>query len=107
MSILVQSVSFAADIGSTLVLEMAFAIWVFLDLWFAVLVVVEITTYLMGVEIVLLDVEWGWNLTSIVHVFTIEHLLIVEVVDDVTGLWINQVTSLIGWIAVFVNISAC
>jgi hypothetical protein len=67
-------------------------------------VVVEVSKHLMRVEVVLLNIKRSRHLSSVVYVCYIKHLLLIKVINDVSSLRVNQVASLIGWVAILVNI---
>ena len=90
----IQSVSSAADAASSLVDEGT--IGIFFNDWLSILIKIKVTSHLMWVEVVLLNIEWSWNFASIIKFFLIKHFGSVEVVNDITSLRINKVTSLIG-----------
>jgi hypothetical protein len=48
------------------------------------------------IEIVLVHVEWCRYFTTLIQLTFLEHSLAVEVVDDVTSLGVNKVTTLVG-----------
>jgi len=96
----VHSVSPAAHAASSLVDECALS--VLLDDWFSILIIIKVTSNLVWVEVVLLDIEWCGNFASVIKFFLVEHLGSIEVVDDITSLRINKITSLIGSLALLI-----
>jgi len=68
--------------------------------------VVKVTHNLVWVEIVLLNAEWCWNLTTLVHLIATEHRLTSHVLDDVVSLGVGQVTTLVNWLTLFVMVSS-
>jgi hypothetical protein len=57
----------------------------------------------MRVEVVLFNVERSWKLTLIVEFLLIKHFVTVEIVDNITSSGIGEVTSLIGWLSIFIQ----
>jgi len=60
----------------------------------------------MWVEVVLLDVEWCGNLSSFIKLLLVEHLLLVDIVNNISCSWVDEISSLISWISIFVHILA-
>jgi hypothetical protein len=57
----------------------------------------------MRIKVVLFNVEWSRKLTLIVEILLIEHFVTIEVIDDITIGGIGEVTSLIGWLSIFIQ----
>ena len=74
----------------------------FLDHWVAISIVIELSSHLMRVKVMLFHIEWGWYLTLCIKHALIEHLLTIVVIDDVT-IFVNQVASLVSWLSIFVK----
>lgn len=77
------------------------------QLWFLVLVV-KVTHHVVGVKVVLLQVEWCWDLTTLIQVFLGKHLLEVLVLKNGARAWVTQVASLRDSVSVLVfHYSVC
>lgn len=97
----INSVTTTAYFRSSLIDESTLR--VFLDNWETVFIIFKITTDLMRVEVVLFNVERSWKLTLIVEFLLIKHFVTVEIVDNITSSGIGEVTSLIGWLSIFIQ----
>jgi len=51
------------------------------------------------IEVVFVHIEWCRNLATFIQVFLFEHSLTVVVVDDVTSLGVNEITTLVCFLA--------
>jgi uncharacterized membrane protein len=51
----------------------------------------------MWVEIMLFKIEWSRHFTLFIDILFVKHFLTIKIVDNITGFWINKVTSLISW----------
>jgi hypothetical protein len=97
----INSVTTTAYFRSSLIDESTLR--VFLDNWETVFIIFKITTDLMRVEVVFFNIERSWKLTLIVEILLIEHFVTIEVIDDITIGGIGEVTSLIGWLSIFIQ----
>jgi len=82
-AILVYSIATAAHLSSTLIDEDTLV--VLLDNGSAISIVVKIATDLMWVEVVLFHIEWGWNFSSLIKVASLEHLVAIVVIDNISS----------------------
>jgi len=105
ITFLVNSISSTAHNISSLIDKLA--IRVLLDNWFSVPVIVEVSSGMMWVEVMLLNVEWCWNLSFFINFLFIKHFLSVHIVDDVAGFRICQVASLISWSTLVILLFLC
>lgn len=98
----VYSVATAAHLTSTLVNEGTLI--ALLDDGSAISVMIKITTDLMWVEVVLFHIKWSWNFSPLIKVASLEHLLAVVVIDNISSFWIEEVASLIRRFTLFVKV---
>jgi hypothetical protein len=97
----INSVTTTAYFRSSLIDESTLR--VFLDNWETIFIIFKITTDLMRVEVVFFNIERSWKLTLIVEFLLIKHFVTVEIVDNITSSGIGEVTSLIGWLSIFIQ----
>mgnify|MGYP006191288291 CR=1 FL=1 len=102
VSMFINSIASAAHSCTTLVDEFSFLI--LLDDWFSISVEVELASHLMRIEVVFLNIEWSRNLTLLIKLLCLKHCLTVQVVNDITSLFINKVATLICHAAIFVSV---
>jgi len=105
ITFLVNSVTPTAHNISSLIDKLT--VRVLFDDWLSVSVVVEVPTGMMRVEVMLLNVEWGWNLSFFINFFFVKHFLAVHVIDDVAGFRICQVASLVSWSTLIILLFLC
>jgi len=105
ITFLVNSVTPTAHNISSLIDKLT--VRVLFDDWLSVSVVVEVPTGMMRVEVMLLNVEWGWNLSFFINFFFVKHFLAVHVIDDVAGFRICQVASLVSWSTLVILLFLC
>jgi len=105
ITFLVNSVTPTAHNISSLIDKLT--VRVLFDDWLSVSVVVKVPTGMMRVEVMLLNVEWGWNLSFFINFFFVKHFLAVHVIDDVAGFRICQVASLVSWSTLVILLFLC
>jgi len=105
ITFLVNSVTPTAHNISSLIDKLT--VRVLFDDWLSVSVVVKVPTGMMRVEVMLLNVEWGWNLSFFINFFFVKHFLAVHVIDDVAGFRICQVASLVSWSTLIILLFLC
>jgi len=105
ITFLVNSVTPTAHNISSLIDKLT--VRVLFDDWLSVSVVVKVPTGMMRVEVMLLNVEWGWNFSFIINFFFVKHFLAVHVIDDVAGFRICQVASLVSWSTLVILLFLC
>jgi len=105
ITFLVNSVTPTAHNISSLIDKLT--VKVLFDDWLSVSVVVKVPTGMMRVEVMLLNVEWGWNLSFFINFFFVKHFLAVHVIDDVAGFRICQVASLVSWSTLVILLFLC
>ena len=67
---------------------------------------VEVSHQIMGIEVVLFNAEWSWHLTLVINRFFLEHDLRRPIVDDITSLCVQHVASHVGLVAILVDFIA-
>jgi len=105
ITFLVNSVTPTAHNISSLIDKLT--VRVLFDDWLSVSVVVKVPTGMMRVEVMLLNVEWGWNLSFFINFFFVKHFLAVHVIDDVAGFRICQIASLVSWSTLVILLFLC
>jgi len=105
ITFLVNSVTPTAHNISSLIDKLT--VRVLFDDWLSVSVVVKVPTGMMRVEVMLLNVEWGWNLSFFINFFFVKHFLAVHVIDDIAGFRICQIASLVSWSTLVILLFLC
>jgi len=93
-------VKFSLDLFAFLIYEVTFVILGNDRL--TVSIMLEVTTYSVRIEVMLFHIEWSWYFASLVKFSFLEHSGSVMIVDNVSGSWINDITSLICIFSIFV-----
>ena len=62
----------------------------------------KISHHIMRIEVMLLKAEWSWDLTIVINIFSIEHLLEGLILHNVTN-GILEITSLVGHLSIVID----
>jgi hypothetical protein len=82
VAILINFVTAAGDDG-TIAIDMV-SKFVFLDFGVAIPIILKVASHLMWIKVILLNIERCWQLTSLIDIFTREHLLLIKVIDHIS-----------------------
>lgn len=80
-----------------------FSSLVLLDNWFSIPIEIEVPSYQMRIEIVLLNIKWSRYFTLIIQFVFGEHCLSIQVINHISSLFINQVATLICQSPIFIS----
>jgi hypothetical protein len=72
--------------------------------WFTVLVI-KVAHQVMRVEVMFLDAERCRDFSALVKVLNCEHWLVGQVLDNIVGLGVGQVATVVDWVPLFVVFS--
>jgi hypothetical protein len=107
-AVLVTYIAFTVNQQSLFIDKSTFLVkHVFVYDWSPYTIVIKISMHLEWVKVVLLNAVRSRYLTSFIDVFLIKHLAVLVIFDNVTCVFVFQVTSLIHRTTSFVNIIAC
>ena len=62
----------------------------------------KVSHHIMRIEVMLLKAEWSWDLTIVINIFSIEHLLEGLILHNVTN-GILEITSLVGHLTIVID----
>ena len=62
----------------------------------------KISHHIMRIEVMFLKAEWSWDLTIVINIFSIEHLLEGLILHNVTN-GILEITSLVGHLSIVID----
>ena len=62
----------------------------------------KVAHHIMRIEVMLLKAEWSWDLTIVINIFSIEHLLEGLILHNITN-GILEITSLVGHLSIVID----
>ena len=69
---------------------------------FTISIKIEVTSYMMWIEIIFLKIKWSWYFSSLIELILREHCRTIQIIDKIP-IFINQIPSLICWSTLFIN----